>query len=266
MPDSHLLDRFSDLLMTIETAGLEREIAIPDRLLVASADHRGKHFDVAYAPFDYVNKAARIVIVGLTPGRQQMRNALMEARRVLQAGGTSQNAMEAAKVFASFSGPMRSNLVAMLDHVGVQNLLGIASAASLWSGDSALVHFTSALRYPTFRDGRNYDGNPAILSTPLLAEQLDQWFVPEMKALPDAVFVPLGPEVGKAVRAAAATAGIDLDRVLAGLPHPSSANAERIAFFLDRKDRESLSVKTSPDLILGNRSEITKKVAALSAA
>jgi hypothetical protein len=39
-------------------------------------------------PLDHVNVDAHIVIVGLTPGRQQMRNALVEARRCLRAGRT----------------------------------------------------------------------------------------------------------------------------------------------------------------------------------
>jgi hypothetical protein len=34
--------------------------------------------------------------------------------------------------------------------------------------------------------------------------------------------------------------------VLNGLPHPSGANAERIAYFLGKKAKESLSVKTNP--------------------
>jgi hypothetical protein len=33
--------------------------------------------------------------------------------------------------------------------------------------------------------------------------------------------------------------------VLAGLPHPSGANAERISYFLGRKSKEALSSKTN---------------------
>jgi hypothetical protein len=36
----------------------------------------GKRIEIAYAPLDHVNIDARIVVVGLTPGRQQMRTAL----------------------------------------------------------------------------------------------------------------------------------------------------------------------------------------------
>lgn len=45
---------------------------IDERLLI---DREG-NLSVYYAPFEYVNPAARVVIVGITPGRTQMRNAL----------------------------------------------------------------------------------------------------------------------------------------------------------------------------------------------
>jgi hypothetical protein len=96
--------------------------------------------------------------VGLTPGRQQMRNALVEARRCLMNGMSEDEAMRAAKTFASFSGPMRANLIALLDSIGVNRALKLSSASSLWAVESQRVHFTSALRYPVFIDGENYSG------------------------------------------------------------------------------------------------------------
>jgi hypothetical protein len=74
---------------------------------------------ISYAPFDYITPRAKVVIVGITPGAQQAANALAEARRQLLAGSTAEAALKAAKVFASFSGPRRTNLVAMLDYIGL---------------------------------------------------------------------------------------------------------------------------------------------------
>jgi hypothetical protein len=85
--------------------------------------------------------------------------------------------LAAAKAFASFSGPLRNNLVAMLDFIGLNSWLGLQSCATLWLGDNYLVHFTSALRFPVFVDGQNYSGQPSITSTPLrrfLAECLSE--------------------------------------------------------------------------------------------
>ena len=255
-----LFSEFKHILRDISEADLLAEIARPQKLVIAS-DHSGaRALDVAYAPFDHVNLNAGIVIVGLTPGRQQMRNALLEARRCLKAGFSDEAAKSAAKVFASFSGPMRANLIAMLDSVGVNQALRLASTASLWGADADRVHFTSALRYPVFVDNENYSGTPSMLSTPLLGEQLLQWFASEMEALPNAVFVPLGPKVTEACEAAASHLGIGAARVLSGLPHPSGANAERIAFFLGRKKREHVSAKVDADRLLSCRASLEAKI------
>jgi hypothetical protein len=56
---------------------------------------------------------------------------------------------------------------------------------------------------------------------------------------------------------------LDPSRVLSGLPHPSGANAERIAYFLGRKSRASLSAKTDPDKLDAARERVMKAVAAL---
>lgn len=261
--DTPLFARFAPLLRDLSDDALETEIRQPQRLLLDSRLQGGKRIDVAYAPFEHVTPGARIVLVGLTPGRQQMGNALREARRALRQGLSAPDALAAAKVFASFSGPMRSNLVALLDGIGVHRLLGLASTASLWGADAGLVHFTSALRNPVFVDGANYSGAPSMLTTPLLREQLQAGLAAELAALPGALVVPLGPKVAEAVETLARQGVLDPARVLAGLPHPSGANAERIAFFLGRKPRAALSTQVDADKILQARTILTAKVAAL---
>lgn len=214
-----------------------------------------------WAPFNHVNEAAEVVVVGLTPGRQQMRCALEEAHRRLRAGATEAEAMAAAKRFASFAGPMRRNLIDMLDGVGVADLLGLATAAALWDGASGRAHFTSALRYPVFVDGANYSGAPDMLRTPFLREQLLRWFAPEMERLQGAIFVPLGPKVAAAVEFVAREIGAPRERILSGLPHPSGANAERIAFFLGRKAENALSMKTDATALKVARAAVDAKIA-----
>ena len=255
-----LFSEFKHILRDMSEADLLAEIARPQKLLIASDHNVARALDVAYAPFDHVNLNADIVIVGLTPGRQQMRNALHEARRCLKAGVSDEAAKSAAKVFASFSGPMRTNLIAMLDSVGVNRALRLASTASLWGADANRVHFTSALRYPVFVENENYSGAPSMLSTALLRKQLMQWFATEMAARPNAVFVPLGPKVTEAVEAVASHLGIGATRILSGLPHPSGANGERIAFFLGRKKREDVSAKVDADRLLSCRVSLEAKI------
>ena len=259
-----LFSTFAPFLRTCTQSELLAEIEHPKQLLLAREDVRGRQIDVAYAPFDHVNQGADVVIVGLTPGRQQMRNALIEAQRCLKAGQSEQEAMKAAKVFASFSGPMRTNLVAMLDSVGVNAALGLSSTSSLWGKDTNRVHFTSAQRYPVFIDGENYSGSPSMISIPLLRSQLLQWFGTEMADLSKAIFIPLGPKVTEAVETVAKELDLPTERILSGLPHPSGANAERIAFFLGRKAREDVSKKVDPERLLAARAALNEKIAAWS--
>ncbi len=90
------------------------------------------------------------------------------------------------------------------------------------------------------------------------------WLAEEMRTLPKALYVPLGPAVSEAVEHVAAQQGLPTTQVLSGLPHPSGANAERIAFFLGRKRREDLSAKVEPDRLLRARAVLREKVSALT--
>lgn len=252
--------RFAPLLRDMTDAELAAEIQRPQKLLLNDAVVGHHHLEIAYFPVGRVNVDARLVIVGLTPGRQQMRNAYMEARRCLRVGLGEAATLAAVNGFASFSGSMRPNLVTMLDSIGVNRLLGVESTASLWADDVHLVHFTSALRFPVLVDGENYSGRPSMFTTPPLHKLLMTGFAAQAARLRQAIFVPLGPTVGSALEFVADKTRLDDDRVLVGLPHPSGANAERIAFFLGRKPRHALSAKVDPERLIAARSELKAKI------
>jgi hypothetical protein len=109
------LGRFADLIRATSEDHFRSDVTLGGRLVLDTAGD----LVISYAPFEYIQGDARVVIVGITPGAQQAGNALCEVRRQLIAGADYQRALAAAKVFASFSGPMRNNLVAMLDHIGL---------------------------------------------------------------------------------------------------------------------------------------------------
>lgn len=218
---------------------------------------------ICYAPFDYIPTSARLAIVGITPGMTQAVNALIAARNHLSKNAPMEEVLRHAKMTASFSGAMRNNLVAMLDALGVNGLFGVASTASLFGHDSEDVHFTSALRYPVFVDGRNYNGSPNMLKTPLLLNMVETFLAEEVRQLPDAIWLPLGPKAEAAVMHLARHGQLDPARVLAGMPHPSGANAERIAVFLGRKSPDRVSRQTNSQSILAARSKLEAQIAEL---
>jgi hypothetical protein len=180
---------------------------------------------VYYAPFDWVNTQARVVLVGITPGHTQALNALNEAKRQLLSGATEAEALRRAKQCGAFSGELRTSLVAMLNHIGLQNWLGVPSCDPLFGSAYHLIQTTSVLPYPVFRDGENYSSSPPIMSTPRLRRYVLESFVPLTQMLPDAVFVPLGSAPTKVLAALVKDGLLNQARVLTGLPHPSRENS-----------------------------------------
>jgi len=253
------LEHFSSLL-SASTHNFAN--TLPPELLLSSEGG----LQTFYAPFDHVNAGARVVLCGITPGLQQASRALDEARRQLRLGASVDQAKQAAKETASFAGAMRSNLINMLDHVGVPALLDIDSCARLFDTHRHLVHYTSALRYPVFLDGQNYSGSPAILSRASLRHQVETHLAEEIRTLgPQCLYVPLGPKVTEVFQHLCTKRLLKPEQLLDGLPHPSGANAERISYFLGGKPREKLSSKTNPVVLDQAKARLLAKLATLKA-
>jgi hypothetical protein len=168
--------------------------------------------DVYYAPFHHTGCNARVALVGLTPGFTQMEEAFRAAKDP-KVEGLSRAALFAhIDATGSFSGPMRSNLVQMLDGINLNARLGIQSCGDLFAGASNMVHFTSAVSAPIFKSGANYNGSPALLGIPVLREWVLKNLATELAAMPDAIIIPLGKTACEAVSLVAAQGSIDARR------------------------------------------------------
>jgi hypothetical protein len=218
---------------------------------------------VFYAPFEWVNPEARVVLVGITPGKTQAANALSEAKHAIYAGASDAEVLRRAKATGAFSGAMRPNLVSLLDAVGLQKWLGLASCGELFGSAAGMLQTASVLQFPVFVGGENYNGTPDPTKHPLLRELVAQHFGKMCAQLPNAAFVPLGPVPSKVLAWLANQSAIDSSRVLDGLPHPSGANAERIKYFLGQKRRSELSAKTNPDKLDAAKAALIQAVARL---
>jgi hypothetical protein len=194
--------------------------------------------DAYYVPFHHLNAKARIVIVGVTPCWTQVERAFSIAKQGL-ADGLDKDALFAhVDRTGRFNGPTRWNLVEMLDGIGLQDRLGISSCASLFRESGHLAHFTSAIGAPVFRGGENYTGvAPYLLSVPSLKDFVLEYLAEELRALPDAVIIPLGDVSGEALQFLHGRKLITLDRCLAGFPHPSGANVLRRARYEQGRTR-----------------------------
>ena len=255
-----LFQRFAPIIRSLSPEELAGAPTLYEKLSLAE----DQGLRVCYAPFEYINTSARVVIVGITPGHTQMLNAVREVRRQLDQNASDEMVLKAAKATGAFSGSMRPNLTGLLDAIGLQRWLGISGCEALFGNSAHLVQTASVLRNPVFVDGENYNGTPNMVRHPLLREQLTAYFAEDIKALPNAVFVPLGEKVTEALNYLADQGLMPRERILEGLPHPSGANAERIAYFLGRKARHELSAKTNPTKLDEARVSLQQRILALA--
>ncbi|MBC8162678.1 MAG: hypothetical protein H7Z42_15815 [Roseiflexaceae bacterium] len=223
-----------------EHTPLTREDVLCEEFLLA----RHARFELYWAPFEYVNSAARLALVGIAPGWYQTEQAFRVARDELQAGTPAAQASALARRAASFSGPIRRTLVAMLDGLDLHNALGIGSCWELWGEHHELLHTTALVRYPVFIGGKNWSGyTPDALKTPLLRQYVVETLADELRRAPQALIVPLGRSAAQGLALLAEQGALDPARLLPGLPHPSGANVHRPAQYAAVRQQAAQAVQ-----------------------
>lgn len=186
------------------------------------------HVEVYWAPFEYINKDAKVIILGITPGWTQMELAFNYVRHNINAEEYEQLICNAKKN-ASFGGTtMRKNLIEMLDGIGLNQFLHIDSSEQLFDDKHDLLHTTSVLRYPVFIDGKNYTGSqPKMLNYQAFLRIIDELLVPELNSIPNAVIIPTGKAVSEVLKYLVSENKIMNQTILFNFPHPSGANGHR---------------------------------------
>ena len=185
-----------------------------------------KNIEIYYAPFDYINSKAKIVIVGITPGLQQM----LQSYEVINQG----KSLKEVKDLSSFKGSMRTGLIKYLDELEINTILKIKSCESLFNKDSKYLHTTSLVKYPVFDKGKNYSG-ANILNKKILIEFIEKNFLKELKTLKKAIIIPLGNTVSSTIEYLNNKYDLKLACFLKGFPHPSGANARKNIQFKENK-------------------------------
>lgn len=183
----------------------------------------------------YVNKDAIVVIVGVTPGNNQ-------------SGGKNEklSPLEIKKKYAFKGEPMRSNLIKMLDLIGVNRVLGIQSCKTIWDNDFHLVEMTSLLKRGTYEiiDGEKKMFNKArnIACNSQLEKEFNKGFVKDCAKYQKAkLFVACGPDTY--------TILLDLFRQgiikkpIVGIAHPSGQNGNWVNCYLKKKQANSKTLK-----------------------
>jgi hypothetical protein len=229
-------------------------------LLIEEKDH----YSAYYSPFDFLNSQAKLVIVGISPGLTQADMANLCAKQELNNQTCLSQVAKLAKETASFGGTLRTNLIAMLDYAGINRYLKIPSCESLFGKDCHLLHSTSVFRYPTLMNGKPISSAKGGLAEPFLKSMFEDYFVQEcLEFNSQVLYFPLGTGVSELLGSLTDRGILDKQQVIDGFPHPSGTNAERVAYFLGRKDRSDLSTKTNPESIDSRKRMLLEKLARL---
>ena len=222
-------DRFEPIIRKSGASAVRH----PDTLLA-----RELAYEVFYIPFEHVNRRARLVIVGITPGMNQLEMAYAEAQRLLHLGVSHAVILEAVKTLAAFGGEaMRPNLLRMLRHFNFAKMLEIRDEADLWDGASAMLHSTSVVPHAAFKNGKMFSGSfDEIIKVPALRERFENDFVPSVSELADdALYVALGKTPYDALKHCVGLGVIRENQLLGALAHPSRSGGSQVAVYLGEK-------------------------------
>ena len=208
-----------------------------DKRSVVSKDflvNKDGNIEIYYAPFDYINTKAKIVIVGITPGLQQM----LQSYEVINQG----KSLKEVKDLSSFKGSMRTGLIKYLDELKINHILKIKSCESLFNKNSRYLHTTSLVKYPVFDKGKNYSG-ANILKKKILLDFIEKNFLEELKTLEKSIIIPLGNTVSSTIEYLNNKYNLKLRCFLKGFPHPSGANARKNIQFKENKRNMKLLLR-----------------------
>lgn len=188
-----------------------------------------KNLEIYYAPFDYINLNASVIIVGITPGWTQMEQSFRTLIRALHENKGYQEALKKVKSESSFAGSMRVNLINMLDELNLDSKLGLNSTSELFDENNTLLHSTSAIRYPVFKNGTNYTGSsPSPIKNKTLWEFVVNYLVPELNSFSNKLIIPLGKKIDEIfVELQSKKLILNNNCILHGFPHPSGGNGHR---------------------------------------
>tara|TARA_B110000114_G_scaffold15994_1_gene15517 strand:+ start:256 stop:999 length:744 start_codon:yes stop_codon:yes gene_type:complete len=195
------------------------------------------NIEIYYAPFDYINVNASIIIVGITPGWSQMEKSFKTVIKELTKNNDFSSAIEKVKSECSFAGSMRNNLIKMLDELELEKQLNIQSTSELFDVENNYLHSTSVIKYPVFNNGKNYTGSsPSPLKSEILWEQIEKSFIPEINKFKGKLIIPLGKSVNEVLSKIQSENKLNENFILNGFPHPSGANGHRAKQFDNNKE------------------------------
>ncbi|QST00996.1 hypothetical protein IMZ31_05340 [Pontibacillus sp. ALD_SL1] len=217
---------FKDNIQSLSTPLTKEQLIHPDTFFLKESENQ--KIRVYYAPFEHLNKNAKVVIVGITPGFSQMQKTYETVRSFKGEEATEEEILQEVKNQSSFQGPMRKNLVRLLDKLNLHTKLGLDTTNQLFDEHSHLVHTTSVLPYPVFYWSKggwsNFSSQSDVIKNHFLYEEVINHLPKEINEMDNPLIIPLGKPANKAVTYLADNGYIKNQSILKRFPHTSGAN------------------------------------------
>ncbi|WP_454765752.1 hypothetical protein [Cupriavidus campinensis] len=213
---------------------------IADKPVVVDQDGT---YTMTYVPFEHRNADARLVLVSTTPGHTHVRLAASVTEELLLAHTPGRAIQRENKRRVELGGRLvRPNLIRMLDHFRVPELIGQPHAAALWNDGFEAIQPLALLPYATTRRGLAFDGPlDELLDVPMLRAIFESLFLARIEQChPRALYIGLGRTAWAGLRQAAVRGIIDRTRLLGMMPVPARAGS-MVRYFLREIAERDLS-------------------------
>ncbi len=257
-----LAEKLGNYLASLSVPDIERLVdagtVLDDRNFTPTIE---KPFGQFYAPFDWINEEADIVLIGITPGKRQAKTALRALRSELGRGATQNDAARIAKQAASFEGDMRTIATALMDRFQLNRVFELNSCADLFAAAKNRAHYTSLLRYPVLQwqtkkkatglvsGWFDYSGGVDAFKSRMMMRSIREHFELEIAGFKSAWLVPFGPLPARALEDMARRGLVSRSRTVPPLP-PEVLLDETVQFdpiyrnvqWQRRPHRETLSI------------------------
>ncbi len=219
--------------LPIKNKYAKEEILIEDFLI-----EKENSIEIYYAPHnEHINTNAKIFIVGITPGFEQMSTSISTARKCIEENMKIENIRYECKRAGRFSGSLRKNIISMLDTIKLNEGLNIKSCGELFEDKDYLLHTTSLIPYSVFVKGKNYTGHtPKLIKSEILMKYIYENFIDDLNKLNDVLIIPLGKAVEEVLDKLVEQSLVKEENILKGFPHPSGANGHRLIQLEENKE------------------------------
>ncbi|WP_316155329.1 hypothetical protein [Cupriavidus sp. BIC8F] len=198
-----------------------------------------------YVPCEYLNTQAPLVLVSTTPGHAHVRLAAAVTEELMRAHAPGRVIQRENKRRVELGGKLvRPNLIRMLDHFRVPELVGLPHAAALWNDGFERLQPLALLPHATTRRCLAFDGPlEELLETPMLREVFEAQFLGAVRQMrTDALYIALGRTAWAGLRHAVSRRVLAKHQLLGMMPVPARAGS-MVRYFLREIAASDLSAK-----------------------